>query len=59
MPWATMESMAACEKGEVEEPTGMLWRGKSTMNRQLRGGRGGDHKSSVRTEAEEHRAREE
>jgi hypothetical protein len=29
----------------------MLWREKSTMNRQLRGGGGGDHKSLARAEA--------
>jgi hypothetical protein len=33
----------------------MLWRGKSTMNRQLRGGGGGDHKSLARAEAKERR----
>jgi hypothetical protein len=36
------------EKGEAEELTGMLWCGKSTMDRQLRGGGGGDHKSPAR-----------
>jgi hypothetical protein len=47
------------KKGKAEELAGMMWRGKSTINQQLRGGGGGNHKSPARVEAEKCGAREE